>query len=77
MIDAYSTIMHAVVIRRDDGTEFIAHASPAGPVLFHGIKGARSYKRELKPHFRCRVARVQVGIKELVKTKKVPKKKAA
>lgn len=70
-----SSIMHAVVIRRDDGSEFVAHGKP-GPAVFHGLKGARAHKRELRPHFKCRVCRVLVEIKELHKARKLKASKS-
>jgi hypothetical protein len=62
--------MHAVVIRREDGSEFIAHASP-GPAVYYTLKSARKHKRDLAPHFKCRICPAQVTIKELPKAKKL------
>lgn len=58
-------LRYGIAIRRDDGTEFLAHGSPCGPVLFHRLKPARQYKRDLRPHFKCRVVKLEVSIKEV------------
>jgi hypothetical protein len=67
-MDFGTSLMHAVIIRRKDGTEFIA----SGGIKF-GTRRARDLARELRsePHvLRCRVARVSVCIKELKPAKK-------
>lgn len=58
-------LRYAVAIQKEDGSEFHAHASPCGPVLFYTKKAAADHKRELQPHFKCRVVPVKVTITEI------------
>lgn len=58
-------LRYAVAIRKEDGSEFYAHASPCGCALFYTKKAAASYCRELRPQFKCRVVPVKVTITEI------------
>jgi len=61
----HNQLRYAVAIQKDDGSEFHAHASPCGPVLFYTRKAAAVHKRELQPQFKCRVVPVKVSITEI------------
>jgi len=55
--------MHAVLIRRKDGSEFFALGRQAGPALFYRWRAANDFRRELRAEkLAARVCRVRVKI---------------
>lgn len=62
--EVHSERRYGVAIKRKDGSECMALASPCGPALFYQRKEAAEYKRELGPHFKCRVVPLIVTIEE-------------
>ena len=62
------TFLHAVIIRRKDGSEFLASGTGPGALFFRQEK-ARALAKELRPQFKCRVARVKVTVQEIISAK--------